>query len=139
MQLYESSKTDPEAQVTVKKTLEPLLQDLIAFGSARIVFVLDALDECESVDHYMRLLEFLHNLPRGINGPYVLVSSQPHVPVGTYFDDSVTTFDVVQPETRNDMKNFIENQIIAKGAQVRWRKSIFCKSCPRPHLCARSR
>lgn len=95
MKLYESSKSDPEAQVTVRKTWEPLFHELIASNSATIVLVLDALDESDSIDHYMMLLEFLNKVPRGKSGPYVLVSSQPHVPVGDYFDGSVKIFDVV--------------------------------------------
>lgn len=127
MQLYESSKSDPEAQVTMRKTWEPLFHELIASSSATIVLILDALDECDSIDHYMMLLEFLNKVPRGTSGPYILVSSQPHVPVGDFFDGSVKTFDVVQSETRNDMRNFIEHQITAKSEQIRWRKGIFCE------------
>ncbi|KAG6353533.1 hypothetical protein INS49_005495 [Diaporthe citri] len=127
MQLYQSAKSNPEAQVTMKKAWEPLLKELIASSSTAIVLVLDALDECKLLDDYMTLLEFLSNLPRGPNGPYLLLSSQPHVPVRSYFGGSVQTFDVVQPEPRNDMKNFIDDQIASKSKQVRWEKSVFFK------------
>lgn len=127
MRLYQSSKSNPEAQVTVKKTWGPLFKELIASSSTTIVLVVDALDECKSFDDYMTLLEFLTKLPRGPNGPYLLVSSRPHVPVRRHFDGSIRTFDVVQPETRNDMRSFIDNQITSKSKQVRWEKSVFCE------------
>jgi len=126
-QLHQTSKSVPDAQITVRKTWEPLLVELIASSPTTIVLVLDALDECRSLDHCTMLLEFLTKFSRKPNGPYLLVSSHPHVSVGRYFDGSVQTFDVIQPETMNEMETFIEHQITSKRKEIRWEKSIFCE------------
>lgn len=131
MLLYHSLKFDPEAQITEKTTWEKLLRDLIASSSIKVVFVLDGLDECESLGDYIDLLKFLTDLPPQRNGPFFLVSSQPHVPVWKYFDRSVHIFDVVQDETKNEMEAFIETQINSKKA-VHWEESIFCMRCAIP-------
>lgn len=127
MRLYHSSKEVPDAQITVKSTWEPLLHNLIASSPSTIVFVLDALDECDSPASFKDVLKFLAKLLRQPNGPYMLVSSRPHVPVGGYLDASVQTFDVIHPETKNEMKNFIESQINSKRNDKEWERSIFCE------------
>lgn len=127
MRLYHSSKEVPDAQLTVKSTWEPLLHKLIASSPSTIVFILDALDECDSPGSYKDVLKFLARLPQQPNGPYMLVSSRPHVPVGVYLGASVQTFDVIHPETKNEMKNFIESQINSKMNDKEWEKSIFCE------------
>lgn len=133
MLLYHQLKSAPDAQRTGRTTWEQLLRDLIASSSIKIVFVLDALDECEPLGDYIELLEFLTNLPPQQNGPFLLVSSQPHVPVWRYFDRLVHTFEIVQDETTNEMQTFIENQINSKK-KVHWEESIFCKWCLTLHF-----
>lgn len=129
MQLYHPLKVVPDAQIPGKATWEQLLRDLIvsrSSNSIKIVFVVDALDECETMGDYVDLLKFLTDLPPHQDGPFFLVSSRPHVPVWRYFDRSVHTFDVVQDETTNEMQMFIQNQIKSKK-EIHWEDSIFCK------------
>lgn len=123
--LYSQTKKDPD-KLPTEKTWETLLKSLIASSSTPIVFVIDALDECNKPDDYHRLLDFLNRLPQTSVGLHCLISSRPHVRVGGYFSVSVQMFDVVQPQTKEDMKRFVVDQIESKRENTRWQKSIFC-------------
>lgn len=135
--LYESSRSIPDVQLTVKGTWELLLQQLIdsRLDVCTVVFVFDALDECETGGDYTDLLQFLHKLPRKSKGPYFLVSSRPHVQVEKYFNSCVQVFDVVQPQTSIDMEFFIEAQLALRRDSVRGGKSIFCEYINKKMLC----
>ena len=124
--LYSQTKKDPDKQPT-EKTWEALLKSLIASSSTPIVFVIDALDECEDQVDYNKLLLFLSGLRRQTSiGLHCLISSRPHVRVEDYFSGSVQMFDVVQPQTKEDMRCFIEGQIKSKREDPHWKRSIFC-------------
>ncbi|KAI0843319.1 hypothetical protein F5Y06DRAFT_254644 [Hypoxylon sp. FL0890] len=123
----------PDAEPT-PETWEALLKDLVASSSTPIVFVIDALDECKNAYDYKKFLKFLHEMPWTTGGPYCLISSRPHVPIGEYFDGSVQIFDARQPQTDQDMKCFIETQVALKRDNVIWRNSIFFGD---PALCER--
>jgi hypothetical protein len=127
--LHSQAKKDPDKPPTVK-TWETLLKSLIASSSIPVVFAIDALDECKEQDDYSRLLRFLSGPLQTSVGPHCLISSRPHVKVRDYFSDSVQTFDVVQPQTKEDMTRFIKGQIESRGKDPRWQKSIFCRWHP---------
>lgn len=129
LRLYKSSESIPDAQLTVRSTWEPLFHELIAshLKTCSLVFVLDALDECQSIGDYEELLEFLRKLPREPKGPYFLVSSRLNVPVVNYFKDHVQAFGVVQHQTEEDMKSFIGAQIALKKKTAKEENSIFCE------------
>ena len=116
---------DADASFSIASTWEPLFKDLIASNNATIIFTIDALDECDSMGQYNRLLRFLGGLPKGPKGPYFLISSRPHVQVGDYFDSPIQ-FDVVTENANCDMRKFITNEINSKNNRT-WEKSIFCK------------
>ncbi|KAI1770215.1 hypothetical protein F4818DRAFT_446510 [Hypoxylon cercidicola] len=129
--LYDQYKAARDVVPTEKNTWEPLLRDLIS-SAKPIVFVIDALDECKSKDDSKRLLAFLSNLRQNSSGPYLLVSSRPHINVKGHFEDSIQIFNCVQPQTGEDMTRFIkiENDELCKrlesalsnsaGGMFRW-------------------
>jgi hypothetical protein len=126
--LHDQAKQDPDTPPT--ETWETLLKSLITSSSTPIVFVIDALDECKKQYDYIRLLKFLSGLPPTSVGLHCLISSRSHVRVGDYFNGSVQMFDVVQPQTEEDMRRFIKDQIESKREDPQWKKSIFCKWDP---------
>jgi hypothetical protein len=123
----EYSKPGIDAELSVEETWEPLFKKLVESSSTPIVIVIDALDECRSQLDYTTMLQSLSDLPRAPAGPYYLVSSRPHVRVEKYFDGAVQMFDVVQPQTEEDMKRFIKDQIDMKENEVHFKETIFCK------------
>lgn len=128
--LYSETKRDPD-KLPTEKSWESLLENLIASSPTPIVFVIDALDECKEQDDYSRLLKFLSGLPRtSVGPPHCLISSQPHVNVGAYFSGSIQMFDVVQPQTKEEMRRFVEGQIKSKREDPKFQKSIFCRWYP---------
>ncbi|RWA10773.1 hypothetical protein EKO27_g4331 [Xylaria grammica] len=118
-----NTKGDNDASFTVKSTWEPLLKNLVTSSKDTIIFVIDALDECESMEQYNMFLEFLGGFPDTPKGPYFLISSRPHVEVGDYFE-SFVKFDATHQKAEQDMKKLITDQINSKnsGASA---KSIF--------------
>ncbi|KAI0965843.1 hypothetical protein F4678DRAFT_312854 [Xylaria arbuscula] len=123
---YGITTRDPDASSSVTSTWEPLLKDLIAFSKSTIIFVIDALDECEDMKEYNRFLRFLGGLPSTPKGPYCLISSRPHVRVRDYFNASIQV-DATNQEAKDDMKKFITDQIDSKNNRT-WATSIFFKS-----------
>ncbi|KAI0872757.1 hypothetical protein GGS24DRAFT_502493 [Hypoxylon argillaceum] len=104
------TKRGIDTSFTVKSTWEPLLKDLIACSKATIIFTIDALDECQNMEHYNLFLETLRGLPKTPKGPYYLISSRPHVPITKYFDNFVN-FDATNQKAEQDMEKFIASQI----------------------------
>ncbi|KAI0418533.1 hypothetical protein F5X98DRAFT_373681, partial [Xylaria grammica] len=120
---YNNTKGDNDASFTVKSTWEPLLKNLVTSSKDTIIFVIDALDECESMEQYNMFLEFLGGFPHTPKGPYFLISSRPHVEVGDYFK-SFVQFDAAHQKAKEDMKKFITDQIESKNSGA-WATSIF--------------
>lgn len=126
--LYTSSELNPEPQLTAKAVWEPLLQELISSSPTPILVLIDALDECETLQDCRKLLEFLTEMQNDPKAPvYFIISSRPHVQVGKYFGESVRAFDVIQPQTKHDMKCFIDLQISSKREEIHFKESIFCE------------
>ncbi|KAI1743019.1 hypothetical protein F4680DRAFT_410812 [Xylaria scruposa] len=123
--LFEAAR-DIDASFTVKSTWEPLLKDLIAYSKKKVVFVIDALDECESPKQYNLFLEFLRRLPNTPQGPYCLISARPHVQVRDYFN-SLIQLDAANEMAKQDMKIFIKDQIDSQNNGT-GAKSIFFKN-----------
>ncbi|KAJ8125069.1 hypothetical protein O1611_g8571 [Lasiodiplodia mahajangana] len=118
-----NKRMEADASFTVSSTWEPLLEDLIASSKATIIFIIDALDECDGMGQYNQFLRFLGGLPKTEKGPYFLISSRPHVQVGHYFDAPIL-FDVVNQKADQDMKKFITDEINSKNNKT-WGKSVF--------------
>ncbi|GAW10750.1 hypothetical protein ANO14919_000850 [Xylariales sp. No.14919] len=118
-----NTKGDNDASFTVKSTWEPLLKNLVTSSKDTIIFVIDALDECESMEQYNMFLEFLGGFPHTPKGPYFLISSRPHVEVGDYFK-SFVQFDAAHQKAKEDMKKFITDQIESRNSGA-WATSIF--------------
>ncbi|OTA90100.1 hypothetical protein M434DRAFT_398187 [Hypoxylon sp. CO27-5] len=113
-----------------KKRLEKLLKSLLEYSRSTVtstVFVIDALDECKSKDDSKKLLTFLRRLQKELGCLYFLISSRPHVNVGDHFEGSVQVFNPIQPQTKEEMANFIKSQIDSKRRDIEWRKSIFIR------------
>lgn len=110
-------------------TWEVLLTELIAASKTPIVFVIDALDECQTLQDCNKLLDFMYRLrSKGMaSGPYCMFSSLPHIKVEDYFENSIQILDAVQPIANKDMERFIDDQIALKKNNARWKKCIFCK------------
>ncbi|KAI0423865.1 hypothetical protein F5Y09DRAFT_173588 [Xylaria sp. FL1042] len=121
-----NTRRDEDESFTITSTWEPLLKELIASSKSTVILVIDALDECESMEQYNRLLRFLGDLSRERNGPYCFISSRLHVRVGDYFD-ALVQFDSAHEEAEHDMKKFITDQIDSKNNST-WAKSIFFES-----------
>ncbi|KAI5924980.1 hypothetical protein F4810DRAFT_662291 [Camillea tinctor] len=124
MDLYDNSKANLDTPLTEKRW-EELFKDLIKSSPTTIILVIDALDECRFEEDYRSLLRFLWETSQKLTGLYFLISSRPHVPIWDYFSGLVQVFDVVQPQTEEDMKRFITDQINSKRSDAIWRKSIF--------------
>ncbi|KAJ8124011.1 hypothetical protein ONZ43_g172 [Nemania bipapillata] len=124
-EVYDTKREDREASFTVKSTWEPLLEKLVDASKSKVVFVIDALDECIETGESRKFLEFVQGLSKKPKGPYFLISSLPHVLVGKYFGSSVE-FEAVHSGAESDMKKFISDQIDSKD-NTTWEKSIFCK------------
>ncbi|KAI0548121.1 hypothetical protein F4679DRAFT_552030 [Xylaria curta] len=123
--LYNSTR-GRDVSFTVTSTWEPLLKDLIVTSKTTIIFVIDALDECKSMEQYNRLLRFLGGLPLTPRGPYFLISSRPHVCVGDHLKPFIH-LDAANQKAEHDMKTFITNQLDSKNNKT-WAKSIFFNS-----------
>lgn len=124
--LYDTLKRDPETQTTTK-SWETLLKDLVSSSPTPIVFIIDALDECNTPADHRRLLKFLNSL-REIQGaaPYCLISSRLHVRVtDLYPTNLVRVLSTAHLQMNEDMKRFIADQIDLKKKDDEWKKSIF--------------
>ncbi|KAI0544940.1 hypothetical protein F4679DRAFT_588962 [Xylaria curta] len=122
--VYDMNKMDTEESLTVKKTWEPLLEKLVESSKSTVVFVIDALDECIKAGQCKDFLIFLERLSKKPKGPYCLISSLPHVPVGSYFEDSFIQFNTIHSDADSDMKKFIADQIDYRN-NTTWKTSIF--------------
>jgi hypothetical protein len=93
----------------------------------RLVFVVDALDECLTNADGDEFLRFMANeVMTRFPNVYLLVSSQKHVPVEEVFPASVLyKIEVNSTATKNDMINFIDGEI--ERRRVYSTGSIFCK------------
>ncbi|KAI1170236.1 hypothetical protein F4777DRAFT_584117 [Nemania sp. FL0916] len=123
-EFYDKNKDkDEDALFTVKSTWKPLLEALVASSKDTLVFLVDALDECESTEQYRLFLQLLRDLPKTPKGPYFLISSRPHVQVRDYFQDCIQ-FDALHEDAEQDMTKFIADRIDSKNDGA-WAKSIF--------------
>ncbi|KAI1384900.1 uncharacterized protein F4822DRAFT_433439 [Hypoxylon trugodes] len=110
--LYENlAARNQTTEPLTRKRLEELLKNLLDYvrpTESPIVFVIDALDECESKDDSKKLLAFLKRLQQEVGGVYFFISSRPHINVGGHFKDSIQVFNPVQLQTEKDMEVFIK-------------------------------
>ncbi|KAI1131123.1 ankyrin repeat-containing domain protein [Nemania abortiva] len=122
-EVYDMKTMDAEESLSVKKTWGPLLEKLVDSSKSKIIFMIDALDECMNAGQYRGFLRFLGGLSKKPEGPYCLISSRPHVPVGTYFNSSLQ-FEAIHADADSDMRKFITSEIDSKN-NATWEKSLF--------------
>jgi len=107
---------------------EQLLRELLKCGtdSTKIVFIVDALNECDSTDAE-RLLEFMSEIMEDCPHVQLLCSSHQHVRVNKWIRTEILhTVDVVADATAEDMKAFINGEIEYLRKKIK-EDSIFCE------------
>jgi hypothetical protein len=102
-ELYNRCKDD-RSQSPTMKTWEDLLVTLInsSVAAGPLVFIIDALDECQTRDDWESLLAHLCVLHKQHTGLYFLVLSRPQVTVEKYFADSTRVFHAISPNIVNE-------------------------------------
>lgn len=105
--LYDRCNSDKK-QAPTRKDWEQLLMDLCTTGSVPTVFLIDAVDECKSIQDIHDLLEYVRRLQGQEQMPSlsVMFSSRPQVPIPTHFKDTLQTFSAVSSQADDDMYNF---------------------------------
>ncbi|ETS75369.1 hypothetical protein PFICI_12313 [Pestalotiopsis fici W106-1] len=88
---------------------EQLLRDLIIHSKERILFIIDALDECSAKADRRKFLKFVRDMQQ--HGVYMILSSRPHAEVDEYFKTSTIRYSVVTTEAKADMEVFINDEI----------------------------
>jgi len=89
--------------------------------------MIDALDEIKTPDEVHEFLHFMKQLRQQCPQLRILFSSRPQVPVRDYFEDSLQTFQARSAEAKDDMANFLRDQLSIREERPQWKNSIFCK------------
>lgn len=109
-----------------KEFLRELLRD--DKGVSDFVFVIDALDECDSAEEPEdsgKLLDFMRELMREFDNIQILCSSRQHVPIKNYFSDEVLYHVDPLSGPPEEIQNFIRDEIDSR--EDKQRDSVFCK------------
>ena len=109
---------------------EEFLRDLLRDdeGVSDFVFVIDALDECDSLEEPVdseKLLDFMKELMQEFSNIQILCSSRQHVPVKKYFSDEVLYPVDALSAPNDEIQDFIRNEIESRRDEQQG--SIFCK------------
>lgn len=109
---------------------EDLLRDLLRDdkGATDFVFVIDALDECDSSEEpgdSGKLLDFMRGLLVEFPNVQMLCSSRDHVPAQKYFGDDILYKVSALAAPAEEIQNFIRDEIESWRSQQK--DSIFCK------------
>jgi hypothetical protein len=109
---------------------EDLLRGLLRDdeGATDFVFVIDALDECDSSEvpeNSEKLLDFMRGLITEFSNVQMLCSSRQHVPVQKYFGDELLYKVGALAAPAEEIQNFIRDEIESRRSQHK--DSIFCK------------
>jgi hypothetical protein len=126
--LHSQNKRGLQESVDIS-TWENFLRDLLRDdkGATDFVFVIDALDECDSSDvpeDSEKLLDFMSGLMRKFPNVQMLCSSRQHVPVQKYFGDKILYKVDALAAPAEEIQNFIRDEIENLKSQ---KDSIFCK------------
>ena len=107
---------------------ERLLGELLSESSNQsIVFVVDALDECESPRDAERLLEFVTEIMENHSNVQLLCSSRQHVRVEMYCLPGILhKVELTVGAATVDMKAFVNGEIF-EYLRGKIKDSIFCK------------
>lgn len=125
---YDPKYVRPDSKPTINEW-EVFLHDLIASQRSRIIFVIDALDECRSLSDCRKLLGFLAALRSKPCCPYIFLSSRKHLPVADYFKFDLEMVDLSDniklPQVQADITSLIDHTISSKEHDPAWERSIF--------------
>ncbi|KAH8637878.1 hypothetical protein IG631_05648 [Alternaria alternata] len=95
--------------------------------TARIVFLVDALDELADIEQWVDLLRCTREVTNECHNVYLIYTSHIQVVVDDYFDKSILLqYEVKQSDTKKDMENFIDKEIAFRSLDPGSRSSIFC-------------
>lgn len=124
----------PEATTTTgwKKLLKDVIRGTSSElpPSRHIVILVDALDECASIEDIEMFLEYMPDILVEFPRIYFLCSSRQHVDVDSKLDLEKYQIDVTPGSTNDEMTHFIDKEICFRRTklQVSSKKPIFCKS-----------
>ena len=109
---------------------EEFLRDLLRDdeGASDFVFVIDALDECDSLEEPVdseKLLDFIRELMQKFPNIQILCSSRQHVPIKDYFSDEVLYPVDALSAPIDEIQAFIRNEIESRKDEQQG--SVFCK------------
>jgi hypothetical protein len=127
-------KFSTERSNPVLKNWKDLLGELVD-SHPRVIFVIDALDECSDDGQAANFLQFMSKFFESRQNVDLFCSSRHHILVDNFFKDGLLTVNAASDRGKDDMENFINGKIADRKSchgQTSW--SIFCKPC-RDLLC----
>lgn len=112
------------------KLWEDFLRDLLKDdeGVSDFVFVIDALDECDSLEEPVdseKLLDFMKELMQDFPNIQIICSSRLHVPVEKYIPEKMYYSVDALSAPNNEIQNFIRSEIDSR--RNKQQGSVFCK------------
>jgi hypothetical protein len=109
------------------KNWQVLLGDLVDLYP-RVIFVVDALDECSEDGEAANFLQFMSKFLEERQNVTLFCSSRHHILVNNFFKDGLLTVNAASVRGEVDMENFINGKLADRKSwygQTSW--SIFCK------------
>lgn len=115
-------------QRATTKNWEQLLRDLLSESSklSNVVFVVDALDECDRPEDVVLLLKFMSEIMSNHSNVQLICSSHQHVRVDQNLTVGLHKVDLTTSASAEDMKAFVNGEIEYLRGEIK-EKSIFCE------------
>lgn len=126
---YQQCESEHDRKPYIKRW-EQLLEKLIIYNKIqrgnRLLFIVDALDECSVKADRRKFLKFVLAMEQ--HGLYLILSSRPHTEVEEIFTKSIIRYSVVTAEAKRDMEAFIDDQIAQIQTDPSHSTSVFRES-----------